>query len=507
MTIIRNLFWLLLILMTAALFDFALAGFFAGGVSAASATGLLVNLMNKDPQIWQQWQSVAFRAGEAKTEFTESEIGTSFADDGPKPAQQVKAAPILYQQHHTKGGRQLNIRYHEPVMEDTQEILNAGRVNDQDRIGYEYEMSRRNVVAIVDKNHFAIREEDVEQGEQFTANLTANQVMGMFVRELSDQNARRTDLETFYAFFSGYAKNTHISSSARAGLSNSDVPVADTDTGHQMPMTEHPETYAWIKENDAFKLEPVTFHATQATHSQNFVATLSKVTDDATPGLKMLRAIRRKIRQKNMIPNNIRLEDGKSFGYFLVYVSDRIKNLIESDDKAFELYVKAYQGMVQKNPLLQEGDMFYKNMIIRESKRLDEEFFSCKTSFNATGHGSGATDASFNITGSSIKDGTVSITEGAYSFAADTPGRTALGENNTQLVGRIMVLGANALLKLAGKKFDLKPMEITQYGLNNGIAQTRYFGCQRVQNYTASASGLAFNAVPQSMQILCFQGD
>ena len=477
------------------------------GISTASASGLLVNLFTKDPQKWQQWEKEAFKQGEAKTEFNESEIGTTFANDGPKPSQQTIAPPILYHQDHTQGGREINIRYSEPLFTDTSDALNAGRVQTQSRIGHEYKMNQDHVIAIVDEHHIGVTEKDVQAGEQFSANATTGEVMKKFVEHISDFDATRGDLEVFYGFLSGYSKNTHLASCVRKGLSNGAVPVADPDNGHLRPMSEHPDSYAYIIESDSPKMEPIAYHATQATHSANLVAGLSKITPAAKPGLDFLRRVRSHARKKHMIPCAIRTVEGKTHQYYLLLVSDRVKAMIEQDDNAFELYVKAYQGMVDKNPLLQEGDMLYKDLIIRESKRLNEEFFSAKTSFNATGHTSGATDASFNIV-SSIKDGSVSITEGEIEFAAESAAATAFdGRDNAHLVGRCFLMGANSVIKCAGKTFEMKPMEITDYGANSGIGRTKFFGTQRIEKYKAGASGLTFNSVPQSAQFFVFQGD
>ena len=502
---ISQLVTLVAVFMLACLGEFASAllpetSLLAEGVTLASATGLLVNLFNKDPKTWIQWEREAFKQGEAKTEFNESEIGTTFANDGPLPSQQTIAAPILYHTGHEAGGRTININYDEPLFSDTETILNAGRYQSQDRNGYEHKMNVRSVKAIVDEHHLGVREDQVESGEQFTANSSTGEVMSAFVDKITDFDATRGDLELFYSFFAGYSKNTVISTCVRKSVSNGSNPVADPDSGHMFAMGEHPDTLVYHMESDAPKLTKVAYDADAATFKTNFLAALSDVTPDAAPGLDFLNRVRNHARSKHMIPCSLRLEDGKLKEYFLLYVSDRVKTLIEKDSNAFELYVKAYQGMVGGNPLLQEGDMLYKNLIIRESKRLNEDFFSAKKSFFAA-------DADFNIVDGGIKDGVVNVTEGENDFVSESPGESAYGVQNTQLVGRCMLLGANALIKCAGKSFSMAPMEITQQGRDSGLARTKFYGCQRIQNYTPGSAGLAFNAVPQSAQILVHQGD
>lgn len=502
---IPQLFTLLMLLVLAAAGEYASVLFpeyalVADGVTAASATGLLTNLFSNDPKIWAKWEQQALKQGEAKTEFNESEIGTTFANDGPKPSQQTLAAPILYHNGHEAGGRTVTIDYDEPLFSDTDTILNSGRYKSQDRNGFEHEMNRRVVQAIVDEHHIGVRENQVESGEQFTANSSTGEVMAAFVEKISDFDATRGDLELFYSFFAGYSKNTVISTCVRKGVSNAANPVADPDTGHMFAMGEHPDTLVYHMESSVPKLSKVTYSATEATFKTNLQAALSKVTPSAAPGLDFLNKVRNHARSKHMIPCAIRMEGGQRKEYFLLYVSDRVKTLIEQDNDAFELYVKAYQGMVAGNPLLQEGDMLYKNLIIRESKRLNEDAFSAKRSFFAG-------DAAFNIVDGGIKDGIVSVTEGENTFDAASDALNAYGETNTQLVGRCMLLGANAVIKCAGKSFSMQPMEITQQGRDNGLARTKFYGSQRIQNYTSGSSGLDFNAVPQSAQILVHQGD
>ncbi len=495
---------LLFVLLIGAFSDYNLFAMGMGGFTLSSAAGLLAKVAN-NPQAWQKWEKLAFKQGEYKTEFNESELGTTFADDGPKPSQRVAAAPILYYQELKSGGHKVSIRYKQPVFTETGAILNKGRYHNQTRMGAEHKLEDQHFQAIVDKWHFGLRETDLEGGEQITANMTAGQVMKRFVDEITDQEQRKKDTGMFFAMFAGYDIHHFINAGLRAGLSNAAVPVKDGKYGLNSTMTEHPNSFVYVITGGAGVIEKVTYSATQATWSNNLTTALSKITDAAKPSLTLIKKINRWAVGSNMIPCRIRLADGKMHSYYLLLIPGKIKDLLEEDTNYFKLMTESHQGIIDKNPLLRAGDVMYKNLIIRESNKLDDPYFSARNSFNATG-GTATTNSAFNISGSGAEQ-EVSITPGVREFAAGSAALSALGAANTHLVGRMLLLGANAGTRTIGKEFGLQHMEITDYGLNDGVGLTKMYGQQRVSSHKVGADGLEWEKTPQSAQFFAFQGD
>lgn len=495
---------LLFVVLCGALTEFALAPMLGGGTVIYAASGLLAKVA-ADPQAWQKWEKLAFKQGEYKTEFNESEIGYTFADDGPKPSQRVAAAPILYHQELKNGGHKVSIRYKNPVFSQASEVLNKGRYHDQVRMGAEHKLDLQHVQAIVDKWHFGLREDDLEGGQQITANMGPGDVMKSFVDELTDHEARKKDTGMFFAMFAGFDTHHFINAALRAGTSNGAVPVADAAYGLLSTMSEHPNTFVWHKTGSPAVevFEKIAYSATPATFAQNINVGVSKITGAAVPTLNLLNRINRQCISSSMIPCRIRLADGKMHEYFLVYVPGKIKDLLEQDERYFKLMTEAHQGIIDKNPLLKSGDVMYKRLIIRESPKLDDEYFSVKSSFGAVS-ATNNTASAFNLSGTPQE---ASITPGTRTFVAASAGLTDLGVNNTQLVGRILVLGANAGIRAIGKSYSLERMEVTDYKLNDGVGWTKMYGQQRVAAWKVDGSGLAYEKTPQSFQVLCFQGD
>lgn len=492
------------VLLTGALFEFSFAGIVGGGVAYASATGLMVKFFS-DPQTLQKWEKQSFRLGETKTEFNEAEIGTVFTSDGPMPSQLTSAPPILYHNELQSGGRKVNIEYHQPLKEGIMPIMNTGRYRGQDRLGYEEKMDRQHVVTIADSHHLGVREDEIEIGDQNSATIGIGKLTAAFVEKLTDYHAQRKDLGLFFGFFARYDLHSFINTCIDKGVSNGAKPVADADGGLLSPPREHPNTYVWHKTDDVFQFEKVTYHDTAATHSNNISTAASKITPEAKPNIALLYRIMRTCERTNMIPCSVRLHDGRLHKYFMVYMPGRMKDLLEQDDDVKSLYNSAYQGLVEKNPFLNQDDLKFKNLIIRSSNRLEDEIFSYKTNFNVDG-GTDAEDAEFNIVGSDVKTGTVSLAFGDRDFAQSSAAAAASGFTPDQ-IGRIMVLGANAVAKVSGKSYNLEPMEVSQYGRDAGLGQTHFFGNQLIVRRKAATGGLEIPTAPQSFQIFAFMGN
>lgn len=501
---IQQVFLVTLVVATGFLFETTVAAIAGGAVMSAGLTGLLVKAFS-DPQTKQLWETQAFRMGEEKTEFNEMEIGTEFTNDGPRPSDISSAPPILYHNELEGGGRKVNIRYNQPLKEGVTEIMNAGRLANQDRLGHEEKMEVQHVTAFVDIFHLGVREDEVELGDQNTANMGLGDVVSAFVEKMSDFHAKRKDYGLFYGFFARYDLHAFKNAAIRKNVSHGSQPVDDTDGGLLSPPREHPNIYVWYKENDTYLFSKVDYDDTAATHSNNINTEASKITPDAKPGLNLLYRIRRTCERKNMIPNRVRLQDGLLHKYFLVYMPGRMKDILEQDEEVRKLYNSAYQGFIDRNPMLQQGDLVWKNLIIRDSNVLENEEFTYKYNFNVEG-GDSSDDAAFEVAGSDIKTGDVKIAFGERTFAAESP---AAGEDGftPDQIGRIMVMGANSTLKVSGKQYELEPMEVSEYGLNAGLGQTHFFGNQLVVRRKTSSNGLIEPTAPQSFQVLAFMGD
>lgn len=480
------------------------------GVTVASATGILAILAG-NPQIWQKWTEQAFRQGESKTEFNESEIGTGFAKDGPKKNHMVKAAPILYEQKLASGGRYINIQYKNPLFTEDEEILNKGRYHKQSREGSEASLSEQYVKTIVDMHHLGVTEDDIEEGFQQSANTNnAGKLMKAFVEGLTNNMYQRKDRGVFYALSAGYDIHHYINAGLRKELSNGDKPVSDAEMGLLAPPEEHPNLFVWHENSsDELRLKQVTYSATQATYSANIRDDISLITSDAKPGLALFRRISRLAKNLKMIPCKIKLHDGRDHNYFLCLIPGGIKDLAEEDENYFKLMSNAHMGLIEKNPLLKEGDVLYKNLVIRDSFILDQDYFNARNSFMATGvaesdtdNDDETTDMSFDLAGA---DNEASIAPGIRKFKDSSAAAADFGGlDHCNLVKRIHVLGANAVTRSVGKNFKLVPKTLTEYDSKAGVGQTSFFGHQLVKAYNASGT---FVKAPQSFQVLAFAGD
>lgn len=468
----------------------------ADGLSLAAS---LMALKSGDPERWRRWTEKVFKLGEEKTEFNESEIGVTYADDGPKPSQRVKAAPILYEQKLMKGGRYMSIKTRKPLFTDPETTLKKGRYEGQDRIGAEQKLSRDSVEVCVDEFHIGLKEEDIQIGSQSTANMKPSQLIDIFTDAITDNNYSRKDWGMFWALFAGSDMHHYINAGLRKSQSNGAIPTSDDKNGLRFPMMEHPNTYVWHNG----KLNKIAYNATMATYSAAFTTELDKVTDSFKPTLGMLKRINRIAVTSNMIPCQFRNKDGRLHSYYLLYVPGKIRDLLEEDTDFKDVMTSAYEGMVKNNPMLNDDDVPYKNLIIRTSTKLDHEYFSLKNSFNAEGDGASVGDCSFNkTTVGSIEWADIDL--GERQFTSTTPAHTAYGATGTNNLGRMLLLGANAGIRASGKEFEIDPMEITNYGKDDGVGLTSIYGQHRNQQFDPDNGNFA--QAYNSMQIISHMG-
>lgn len=474
--------------------QFGLEALFGSAGTVLAIKGMLVKVF-KDPELKQMWETEALKQGEQTTEFTELEIGTTFADDGAEASERVPAAPILFYDKLSQGGgggRYVNIEVHKPLYTNIQDILKKWRYSEQDRIGSEQEAERGAVRAVVDNLFLALKETQIKQGMQETANATPGGLMRHLVTLLGRNTQKRQDVGIFWALAGGYDFHHYVNVGLRKGLTDGAVPTSDSQAGVYLPPTEHPNMYVWQPNGN---MANVTFTTTQADHGDNINTEVGKITSAAKPGLAWIRAIHRIAWRENLIPALYNV-DGTQEEYFCLYVPGRVRDLLEQDTDFMDLFVSAYQGKVQSNPLIQDDDLMYKNLIIKDSKWLENSYFSMSNSFNAAASGDGdATAMTFNKTSinnvewADIDPGTRSVPTGS-AMEGDF--------NDMSQVARCFLLGANAVVRATGNDYSLERMEVTDYGNNDGVGQDKYFGQNRVDSFTNEGN------YDQTIQSLCF---
>ena len=466
-----------------------------GGTTALYAVNGLLAKVFADPDLKQMWETEALKVGENQTEFSELEMGTTFATDGAKPSETVLAAPILFYDGLQKGeggGRFVNIDVDKPLYTSIDNIMKKFRYSSQDRVGSELEAERGSVRAVVDNIFQAIKETEIKQGLQETANANAGELMRHLVTLIGRNTSKRQDVGMFWSLAAGYDMHHFVNIGLRDSLSDGAVPTGNSQAGVYLPPTEHPNMYVWQPNSTMTK---VTFNTTQGTHGDNINDEVNKVTSAATPGLSWIRQVYRIAWRENLIPALARV-NGQEMEYFILYVPGRVRDLLEQDTDFMDLYEAAYMGQVESNPLIQNDDLMYKNLIIKDSKWLEDPYFSMDNSFNAAAStDTDATAMSYNLTTvngvewADIDPGTRSVASGS-DLAGDV--------NDMTQIARCFLLGANAAVRATGKDYALERMEVTDYGNNDGVGQDKYFGQNRVDVFTNEGN------YDQSIQSLCF---
>jgi len=463
--------------------------------------GLLAKVFD-DPDLKQMWESEALKEGENQTEFTELEMGTTFADDGAKPSERVPAAPILFYDKLAKGGgggRFVNIDVDKPLYTDIQDILKKWRYSSQDRVGSEQEAEQGHVRAVVDNIFLALKETEIKQGLQETGGsvTTAGGLMRHLVTLISRNTQKRQDVGIFWALTAGYDFHHYVNIGLRKSLADGAVPVGEAKSGVYLPPTEHPNMYVWQPNNVMTK---VTFSTTQADHGDNINTEVNKVTSAAKPSLAWIRQVWRIAWRNNIIPARMNVKGSES-AYYILYVPGRVRDLLEQDADFMDLFEAAYQGKVRNNPLINDDDLMYKRLVIRDSKWLENNYFSLSSNFTAAASGDGDSTAMvFNkttISGVEWAD----IDPGTRSVAA---GSALEGDfNDMNQIARCFLLGANAVVRATGQDYALERMEVTDYGNNDGVGQDKYFGQNRVDSFTNQGN---FDQTIQSLCFVVYQG-
>jgi hypothetical protein len=474
------------------------------------ADGFLARISD-DPQLWNKWDKVAQKQGELKTEFSESEIGVTWGDDGPEPSDRVAASPIVLKQDLAEGGKFMQVPIYNPLFKGPSSILNAGRYGDQTRIGAEEQLSRHNFTVLLDKWHLGISEKEIEESIPNTANMTEAKFMQRMVESWTDNAAQRMDYGVYFAAFAGADIHHYIAAGLRGELSNGDVPVGDPQMGLNSAPFEHRRSYAYIDDGGSNKLVPIAYNANPDTYEANITAEISKIKASTDIGLDFFRRVSRICKRSAMIPCRMRDSNGTMSDYYLVMVPGGAKDLAENDAQFERVMNSAFQSSKYDHTLLKAGDVLYKNLCIRDSSKLEEEdedlgypYFSARSSFNAIS--TALTDTSLMTFNRATVNGIekLSITPGVRQFTAASNAAVDFGQANTHAVGRVLVMGAATVARCTGKNFKLEKLEVTQYGLKDGIGKTKLFGQLRNEKWTV---GGVYDSTPQSFQIFVKMDD
>lgn len=474
---------------------------FASSGAVLAVKGMLAKVFD-DPDLKEMWENEALKEGENQTEFSELEIGTTFADDGAKPSERVPAAPILFYDKLEQGGgggRFVNIDVKKPLYTDLENILKKWRYSSQERVGSEQEAERGSVRAVVDNIFLALKETEIKQGFQETGGSTSTPgaLMRHLVTLLARNTQKRQDIGIFWALTAGYDMHHYVNIGLRKSIGDGADPVGEAKAGVYLPPTEHPNMYVWQPNNQMTK---VTFSTSQGTHGDNINTELGKVTSAAKPSLAWIRQVWRIAWRNNVIPATLNT-DGVDKPYYCLYVPGRVRDLLEQDTDFMDLFEAAYQGQVRNNPLIHDDDLMYKRLIIKDSKWLEDTYFSMSKNFNASASDDGdATAMDFNLTTinnvewADIDPGTRSVPTGS---AMESDG-TAMSE-----LARCFLLGANAVVRATGQDYSLERMEVTDYGNNDGVGQDKYMGQNRVDSFTNEG---VFDQTIQSLCFVVYQG-
>lgn len=473
--------------------DFLTVG--TAGIGIHIASGWLVKATS-DPQLFKKWSDAAIKMGENKTEFTESDIGVSWGDDGPLVSQRMPASPIKLEQNLKAGGKYIDVPIDNPLFTSTSAILNSGRFEKQQKEGAEYKLTRDNFRCPIDKWSLPVGEDAIEEGEQQTANVDTGKLMKRFVEKITDTEATRKDTGLWAGFFAGADYHHFINAAQRASLSNGAVPVKDVDGGLMFAPTEHRRTYVWYSDN----LNAVVHNSTIKTFETNITEAIDNVIKTDVPTLSMLRKISRICKNGAMIPCTMKSEEGSYNDVYFVYLPGGVRDLLEDDTDFKSVMNSSYQGQMKNNPMLHGDDVVYKNLVIRDSAKLDDAYFTVKNSFNAIATANTYTTAmSFDkSTTNSVE--TLGITPGVRSFTAAGLAANSLGAGNTDLLKRISVIGAAGMVRAQGKQYGLKRKKEDDYESEIGINKTSQFGQLRVENWKTDGT---YQSTPQSFQVLC----
>lgn len=452
-----------------------------------------------DPSVIKRWSQKYFQRVQSKSIFDESYTGTTFAQDGPKQSDLVKAPPItLVTDLQNRSGNVVTHTMIEPMFLDSASRMNYARLKQQVREGTEKSLNRKFVKLPIASAFWGIKEEDVLMGKQ--ENGMAN-LVSLMTKGLSDNVSAYQDDDLIEAFFTGYSRHLFRTIAETNDVADGSPVVGNADMGVVDTMREHPNTYAWT-ENGMVKAA--------SNSAEDVAAAFDQITSAATPDASMLNAISLIVKIKK-IPGIVltggKFKSGKSMVkvIFDPLMMQQLRNAVDYQDAVNS----AYQAHGDEHPLIAQGDILWGNLWITEEEKLLDDAFSNKWSFDADGFTDTSTSpdtvhadpATVDVTGTKgTVERQITITKGQRYYRG-SDGSIAADEGDK--IGNIMVLGANSMARVPGPVLKLIPRTTDDYKRIVGLGSEHIFGHKRL-DFIDSSGAFALNQ--SSLRIMCYRG-
>lgn len=524
---------------------FALIGVGVDALTGSAALGLTFAAIGPttlaDAGIVKQWRALSQRAYWAslyKSAFTDAQYtGLNKSRRNIETREDIYGPPFIeYYDLSKMKGDTLTDNVHIPPFDGDDEVLfgtgtDVGyvRVKGQNRVNFEIQASRKNIKFALQSYFMSAFEEDVRMSEQ----ELGGDLLELLVQHVTDLSGRYQDADKLVTFHQGWSPHLYTRiAQADAGVSDGDPAPSSTDQGVGVPF-EHPNTFAFVNEgtvsdpsyrllaaNDIAGAAVSTNTATSWTGKVHEV--VGQVDSSALPGRKMLDLIVAQTRYSRLVPIRYRMENGQSGAYYIVLVSPAMMNMLYDDPDLEKRFGDAYNGMAYKHPLINDNDKIYRNLIIREVEKLDQNIHTYQYCFGDTYQysvtanggldartGDGTVDAPGvtvrkNTTTGTGRDLRVFLEYGTRTFRSTANGATAgeeqaaaedtaIGATGGDKIDRIMVLGASALGIVPGPVFDLDRRQEDDYGQILGIGQEFFGGSRRIEWATAKSHNSGYD--------------
>lgn len=535
---------------------FVLGGLAVGSMPGLEGVGVMFAAIGpttlSDAGIVKQWRALSQRAYWAalyKSAFTDPQYtGLNKSRRKIESREDIYGPPFIEYYDLTKmKGDTLTDTVHIPPFDGDEEVLfgtgsDVGyvRVKGQDRVDYEIQAGRKNIKFALQSYFFSSFEEDVRMSEQ----ELGGDLLELLVQHVTDLSGRYKDADKLVTFHQGWSPHLYARIAQADGtVSDNDPAPSATEMGVQAPF-EHPNTFAFINEgtlaDPSYKLIAANDVADAATDTLTATSWTGKVHEavgqvdsSALPGRKMLDLIVAQTRYSRLVPVRYRMENGKSGAYYIVLVSPAMMNMLYDDPDLEKRFGDAYNGMAYRHPLINDDDKMYRNLIVREVEKLDQDLHTYAKNYGdvydygvtadggldaRTGIGgdtTGVTIRKDNVDGSgrklrtylSIGDRTFRTTGGGATAAEEQPAGadTAIGASGGDKIDRILVLGASALGIVPGPVYDLDRRQEDDYGNILGIGQEFFGGCRRIEWTTEKSHNSGFDN-QGSMVIAAYNG-
>lgn len=451
----------------------------------------------KNPDRIKRWSLKFHYRTQSKTVFDETYTGTSLTKDGPKKSNTIVGAPVLLVNDlKDTAGMVVNYTMLNPLFNDSQSRLNYVKVKGERREGSEKHLSKLFIKFPVAEGFWGVKEEDVNPGKK---DIGMFDLMSRMSKALSDNSIQYQDDDCIEGgFLMGHSRHlyTTVAKAANAVDGSAVEAIEASIKDYPIPAlpAEHPNTLVWT----GGRLVNTAQEA-----GANFVtkinSVLSKITTADKPGLKLLNAIALQIKVRKMV--GIRYI-GKGFNrtMFMVLVDPilmtQLREEFNVDGSGLgNVLGHAYQAKGDEHPLVQQGDLVWGQLLIREEERLLESAFSNRYSFDARAqYGDAGTRMTFARvnTGDSI-DYFINKAERVVDISSKpaesvfTGTSTATSEQLDSLAN-ILVLGGNAIARVPGPITPLIIRTDDDYQRILGLGTTNIFGHKRLDFVNATGT-------------------